>query len=101
MKSERDVLLVVRARSATVTIDGNPHALEQGDASAWRKPRCRAIVAGRDGVRYLWVHRRRGPLQIPSDVARLRTALGVISARSVWSAASGSASCARSASGAE
>ncbi|MGH3023953.1 MAG: cupin domain-containing protein, partial [Gaiellaceae bacterium] len=66
VNSERDVLLVVLGGSATVTIDGEPHALQQGDAVVLEKGRARGISAGPDGVRYLSVHRRRGPLQIAS-----------------------------------
>ena len=68
VNSERDVLVVVLAGSATATIDGEQHALERGDALVLEKGRTRSIAAGPDGVRYLSVHRRRGPLQISSRV---------------------------------
>ncbi len=64
--SERDVILIVLAGSATMTIDGESHALDPGDALILEKGRARALSAGPDGVRYLAVHRRRGPLQITS-----------------------------------
>jgi quercetin dioxygenase-like cupin family protein/hemerythrin-like domain-containing protein len=66
VNSERDVLLIVLAGSATVTIDGEPRALEQGDALVLEKGLARAVSAGPDGVRYLSVHRSRGPLEITS-----------------------------------
>jgi quercetin dioxygenase-like cupin family protein/hemerythrin-like domain-containing protein len=64
VNSERDVVLVVVAGSATVAIDGEPHAVHAGEALILEKGRRRSISAGPDGVRYLSVHRRRAPLQI-------------------------------------
>ena len=62
--TERDVLVVVLAGSATVTVDGEPQPLEAGQAMTVEKRRTRRIVAGPDGVRYLSVHIRRPPIQI-------------------------------------
>lgn len=59
-----DVLLVVLDGAATVTVDGRDHALEAGQALLIPKGSVRRVSAGADGVRYLTVHRRRGPLQI-------------------------------------
>ena len=58
------MIVVVLAGSATVTIDGEAHAVHAGDALIVAKGQRRSIVAGADGVRYLSVHGRRGPLQI-------------------------------------
>jgi hypothetical protein len=52
-------------------IDGQQHSLSPGHALLIPKGSSRAIEAGATGVRYLSVHRRRGPLQIeglPSPV---------------------------------
>jgi quercetin dioxygenase-like cupin family protein len=64
VNSERDVLLVVLAGSATVTVDGEVRPIDAGQALTIEKGRARRIAAGLDGVRYLSVHIRRGPLQI-------------------------------------
>jgi quercetin dioxygenase-like cupin family protein len=66
VNAERDVLVVVLAGSAVVTLDGEPHPVRTGHAVVLEKGRARAIAAGPDGVRYLSVHRRRPPLQIAS-----------------------------------
>lgn len=72
VNDERDVVLVVVAGSATVAISGEPHTVHAGEALVIEKGRKRSISAGPDGVRYLSVHRRRGPLQ----VARPGSAVG-------------------------
>jgi quercetin dioxygenase-like cupin family protein/iron-sulfur cluster repair protein YtfE (RIC family) len=64
VNTERDVAVVVLAGSATVSIDGEPHPVRAGEALIVEKGRRRSIAAGPEGVRYLSVHRRRGPLQI-------------------------------------
>lgn len=64
VNSECDVILVVLAGAATVTIDGEPRLVRAGEALIVEKGRMRAISAGPDGIRYLSVHRRRAPLQI-------------------------------------
>jgi quercetin dioxygenase-like cupin family protein len=69
VNSERDVLIVVLAGHATVTDDGEEHVVGTGHALVLEKGRARSIRAGRDGVRYLSIHRRRGPLQIGSAIA--------------------------------
>jgi quercetin dioxygenase-like cupin family protein len=70
VNEERDVLLVVLAGSAMVTIDGEGRLLDVGEAMIIEKGRTRRIAAGPDGVRYLSVHTRRGPLQIAPAPAR-------------------------------
>ena len=64
VNAERDVLVVVLAGAAVVTLDGEPHEVRAGQAIVLEKGRSRSIAAGPDGVRYLSVHRRRPPLQI-------------------------------------
>lgn len=64
VNDERDVLVLVLAGSAIVTIDGTPHPVQAGDVVIVVKGLSRRIAAGADGVRYLSVHRRRAPLQI-------------------------------------
>ena len=70
VNEERDVLVVVLAGSATLSADGDEHELSVGDATIIAKGRRRKIEAGREGVRYLSVHRRRAPLQIAPTPAR-------------------------------
>jgi quercetin dioxygenase-like cupin family protein len=73
---ELDVLLVVLAGSATVTIEGERNELEAGDAVVSRKGLAREVVAGPDGVRYISVHQKRPPLEIappPAPRRRQRT----------------------------
>ncbi len=64
VNDERDVLLVVLDGAAVVTVDGKRHSVEAGQALLVEKGASRAIRAGADGVRYLSVHHRRGPLQL-------------------------------------
>lgn len=61
---ELDVLVVVLAGDATVTIDGQADGLSAGSAILVPRATRRRIAAGDDGVRYVSIHRRRGPLQI-------------------------------------
>jgi quercetin dioxygenase-like cupin family protein len=62
--SELDVLLVVLEGGGTATVDGREHELAPGSALMVERGRTRAIRAGADGLRYLSVHGRRGPLQV-------------------------------------
>ena len=64
VNAERDVLLVVLAGSATVTVDGEERAVDAGEPMPIPKGTTRSIAAGPEGVRYLSVHTRRPPLQI-------------------------------------
>jgi hemerythrin-like domain-containing protein len=64
INGERDVLVVVLAGSATVSTDRDERELAVGEAAIIEKGRRRRISAGRSGVRYLSVHRRRAPLLI-------------------------------------
>ena len=65
-----DVLLLVLAGSAVVTVDGDSHAVHTGDVVIVEKGCSRRIAAGPQGVRYLTVHRRRGPLQVAPAAGR-------------------------------
>ncbi len=64
VNAERDVLILVLSGSAELTIDGDPRSIRDGDAVLLRNGQSRGLRAGRHGVRYLSVHRRRPPLQI-------------------------------------
>lgn len=64
VNDSRDVLYVVVAGSATLTLDGEPRLLGAGDGLIVDKGVRRALVAGDDGVRYVTAHIRRGGLQI-------------------------------------
>ena len=64
VNGERDVLVVVLDGSATLSIDGEERELARGETAIVVKGRRRKITAGRGGVRYLSIHRRRPPLQI-------------------------------------
>jgi quercetin dioxygenase-like cupin family protein len=70
VNADLDVLVVVLDASGTVTIDGQSYPLSAGGAILIRRGARRGIRAGADGLRYLSIHRRRGPLQIapaPAD----------------------------------
>jgi mannose-6-phosphate isomerase-like protein (cupin superfamily) len=64
VNAELDVLIVVLGGSGTATVDGEQHALKAGRALLIEQGTTRRITAGDGGLRYLSVHRRRGPLQI-------------------------------------
>lgn len=64
VNDERDVLYVVLAGSATLTVDGKSDDLTAGEATIVDKGARRALVAGADGVRYLTAHVRREGLQL-------------------------------------
>jgi quercetin dioxygenase-like cupin family protein len=64
VNAERDVVLVVLAGSAIVTVEGERRVVQAGAALVIEKGRARSITGGPDGVRYLSIHRRRSPLQI-------------------------------------
>jgi quercetin dioxygenase-like cupin family protein len=69
--SELDVLLIVLEGGGVATVDEQDHALIPGSAPLVEKGSSRAIrVGGSDGVRYVSVHRRRGPLQITDTPER-------------------------------
>jgi quercetin dioxygenase-like cupin family protein len=63
VNDERDVLYVILAGSATLTVDGEPVELGEGEPTIVDKGSRRALVAGPDGVRYLTAHVRREGLQ--------------------------------------
>jgi quercetin dioxygenase-like cupin family protein len=62
--AERDVLVFVHEGSLTIVLDGVERELPAGRALIVEKGARRRLVAGREGVRYLTAHRRRGGLQI-------------------------------------
>jgi quercetin dioxygenase-like cupin family protein/formiminotetrahydrofolate cyclodeaminase len=62
VNDELEVMLVVLAGSACVTVDGADHHLSADQLLLIPRGCVRAVVAGPDGVRYLSTHRRRGPL---------------------------------------
>jgi mannose-6-phosphate isomerase-like protein (cupin superfamily) len=66
VNAELDVLVVVLDGTGSVIIDGEAHPLAPGSAILIPRATRRAITAGGAGLRYLSVHRRRGPLQIQS-----------------------------------
>jgi quercetin dioxygenase-like cupin family protein len=59
---ELEVIVVAIEGSALVTVGDREHQLAEGQLLLIPRGRSRAIVAGPSGVRYLSVHRRRGPL---------------------------------------
>jgi mannose-6-phosphate isomerase-like protein (cupin superfamily) len=68
--SDLDVLLIVLEGGGIATVDEQEHALVAGGALLVEKGSSRAIRAGADGVRYVSVHRRRGPLRISETPER-------------------------------
>ena len=67
---ELDVLLVVLEGGGVATVDEQKHALVPGSALLIERGSSRAIRAGPDGLRYVSVHRRRGPLQVAASPER-------------------------------
>jgi quercetin dioxygenase-like cupin family protein len=65
VNDELEVIVLVLAGSACVSLDGTAHALSAGSLLLVPRGCARSVSAGADGVRYLSVHRRRGPL-LPS-----------------------------------
>jgi quercetin dioxygenase-like cupin family protein len=64
--AELDVLLVVVEGDGLAVVDGHDEVLAPGHVLLVERGASRAISAGSSGLRYLSVHRRRGPLQIES-----------------------------------
>jgi mannose-6-phosphate isomerase-like protein (cupin superfamily) len=64
VNAELDVLLVVLEGRGSALIDGISHDLAAGSAILIAAGARRRIAAGDGGLRYLSIHRRRGPLQI-------------------------------------
>ncbi len=64
VNEELDVLVVVLDGHGAAIIDGETHDLAAGSALLVPRGTRRRIIAGEAGIRYLSVHRRRGPLQI-------------------------------------
>jgi quercetin dioxygenase-like cupin family protein len=62
--AEVDVLLVVLGGGGVVVVDRRKHALAPGQVLLVEKGSSRTIRAGADGLRYLSVHKRRGPLTV-------------------------------------
>ena len=62
VNDEREVMLVVLAGSARVTVDGVAHEVAEQQLLLIPRGSARAIAVGPEGVRYLSAHVRRGPL---------------------------------------
>lgn len=71
VNAELDVLVIVLDGGGSAVIDGEAHDLTAGSALLIPRGAHRRVTAGDSGLRYLSVHRRRGPLQIQlsADVA--------------------------------
>jgi quercetin dioxygenase-like cupin family protein len=70
VNTELDVLVIVLGGHGSAIIDGTTHELAPGSAILIPRATRRAITAGDSGLRYLSVHRRRGPLQIQASPDR-------------------------------
>jgi quercetin dioxygenase-like cupin family protein len=64
VNDEVDVLIVVRGGTGEVTIGELRHPVRAGVAMSIVKGVRRSLAAGPDGLEYLSIHRRRGPLDI-------------------------------------
>jgi mannose-6-phosphate isomerase-like protein (cupin superfamily) len=71
VNEELDVLVIVLDGHGTAIIDGETHELAAGSAILIPRGTRRRLVAGEPGLRYLSVHRRRGPLQIQATPRRV------------------------------
>jgi mannose-6-phosphate isomerase-like protein (cupin superfamily) len=70
VNGELDVLVVVLDGRGSATVDGETHDLAAGRALLIPRGTRRGITADEPGLRYLSVHRRRGPLQIQTTPER-------------------------------
>jgi uncharacterized cupin superfamily protein len=70
VNGELDVLVVVLDGRGSAIIDGQAHELTAGSALLIPRGTHRCITADEPGLRYLSVHRRRGPLQIQTAPER-------------------------------
>ncbi|MFV0257555.1 MAG: cupin domain-containing protein [Acidimicrobiales bacterium] len=64
VNTEVDVLMYVTAGHGDLRVDGNRHPLGPATVALVPRGTDRRIKAGPDGLTYLSVHRRRGPLAI-------------------------------------
>ena len=64
VNAELDVALVIVSGSGTIVLDGEPAHVQAGQAVIVPKGSTRELAAGRQGIRYVSVHRRRGGLEI-------------------------------------
>lgn len=64
VNGEVDVLIVVRTGTGAVAIDGMSSGLGPDHIALVPKGTSRSITAGPEGITYLSVHRRRGPMVI-------------------------------------
>jgi quercetin dioxygenase-like cupin family protein len=64
VNDERDVVLVVLHGSAELELDGVRLTIVAGAVAVLEKGRRRRVTAGKDGVRYVTVHRKRSGLAI-------------------------------------
>ena len=65
-----DVLVVVLAGSANVTVDDRPNEVAATSALLVPRGTTRGVAAGPDGVRYLTIHAERPPLGITTPTHR-------------------------------
>jgi mannose-6-phosphate isomerase-like protein (cupin superfamily) len=70
LNGELDVLVIVLDGRGSAIIDGETHDLTAGSALLIPRGTRRRITADEPGLRYLSVHRRRGPLQIQTTPER-------------------------------
>jgi mannose-6-phosphate isomerase-like protein (cupin superfamily) len=70
VNGELDVLLVVLDGHGSAIIDGAAHDLAAGSALLIPRGTRRRMTADEPGLRYLSVHRRRGPLEIQTTPER-------------------------------
>jgi uncharacterized cupin superfamily protein len=70
LNDELDVLVIVLDGRGSAIIDGECHDLAAGSAMLIPRGTRRRIKADDAGLRYLSVHRRRGPLQIHAAADR-------------------------------
>jgi quercetin dioxygenase-like cupin family protein len=70
VNGELDVLVIVLDGCGRAIIDGKIHDLVAASAILIPRGTRRRITSGDEGLRYLSVHRRRGPLQIQTTAQR-------------------------------
>jgi len=70
VNAERDVLIIVTAGSGLAIVDNEERSLKPGHALLIANGARRSHQAGDRGLRYVSVHRRRGPLRIDPSPPR-------------------------------
>ncbi len=70
VNSEVDVLVYVQSGTGVISVNGSDRQVAPDHLALIPRMAGRSVTAGPDGITYLSVHRRRGPLRIRSSTQR-------------------------------